>query len=58
MYSLLCSECKMGSYQEQLCCLKKHIGDLQEDFGEFENLNELHDMVSLTVNNNMYAYAH
>lgn len=39
----------MGSYEEQLSLLKTHIGQLQEDFGEFENLNELHDMVSKIV---------
>lgn len=35
----------MGSYEEQLTCLKNNIAELQEDFGEFENLNELHEMV-------------
>ncbi|XP_026746828.1 COP1-interactive protein 1-like isoform X2 [Trichoplusia ni] len=40
------SECKMGSYEEQLSSLKTHIAELQEDFGEFENLTELHDMVN------------
>ncbi|CAH0628987.1 unnamed protein product [Chrysodeixis includens] len=40
------SECKMGSYEEQLSSLKTHIAELQNDFGEFENLNELHDMVN------------
>ncbi|KAH9640647.1 hypothetical protein HF086_000591 [Spodoptera exigua] len=40
------SECKMGSYEEQLSSLKSHIAELQEDFGEFENLNELHEMVN------------
>uniref|UniRef100_A0A2A4JGC0 Uncharacterized protein n=1 Tax=Heliothis virescens TaxID=7102 RepID=A0A2A4JGC0_HELVI len=40
------SECKMGSYEEQLSNLKTHIAELQEDFGEFENLNQLHEMVN------------
>ncbi|XP_047023711.1 cilia- and flagella-associated protein 58-like [Helicoverpa zea] len=40
------SERKMGSYEEQLTKLKTHIAELQDDFGEFENLNELHEMVN------------
>ncbi|XP_022829422.1 myosin heavy chain, striated muscle-like [Spodoptera litura] len=40
------SECKMGTYEEQLSSLKTHIAELQEDFGEFESLNELHEMVN------------
>lgn len=40
------SECKMGTYEEQLSSLKSHIAELQEDFGEFESLNELHEMVN------------
>lgn len=37
----------MESYVEQLTSLKTHITQLQEDFGEFENLNDLHEKVSL-----------
>lgn len=37
----------MEAYVEQLTSLKTHITQLQEDFGEFENLNELHEKVSL-----------
>lgn len=36
----------MSSYEEQLTSLKTHISQLQEDFGEFENLKELHEMVT------------
>lgn len=39
------SENKMEAYVQQLSSLKEHINQLQEDFGEFENLNELHEMV-------------
>lgn len=35
----------METYVEQLSSLKIHINQLQEDFGEFESLNELHEMV-------------
>ncbi|KAJ8726906.1 hypothetical protein PYW08_015303 [Mythimna loreyi] len=40
------SESKMESYQEQLSSLKNHIAELQKDFGDFENLNELREMVN------------
>lgn len=40
-------------YDEQLTSLKTHIAQLQEDFGEFENLNELKEMV-FTVNHLLY----
>ncbi|XP_049865177.1 coiled-coil domain-containing protein 18-like isoform X2 [Pectinophora gossypiella] len=40
------SETKMESYENQLASLKTHISQLQEDFGEFENLNQLHDMLN------------
>ncbi|XP_075972398.1 uncharacterized protein LOC142974127 [Anticarsia gemmatalis] len=40
------SDLKMNSYEQQLGSLKSHIAQLQKDFGEFENLNELHDMVN------------
>lgn len=39
----------MGTYEEQLSSLKSHIAELQEDFGEFESLNELHEMVSKAI---------
>ncbi|CAG9791881.1 unnamed protein product [Diatraea saccharalis] len=39
------SENKMTAYEEQLSSLKNNLAQLQEDFGEFENLNELHEMV-------------
>lgn len=41
------SEGKMSSYEEQLASLKNHISQLQEDFGDFENLKELHEMVMI-----------
>lgn len=37
----------MSSYEEQLASLKNHISQLQEDFGDFENLKELHEMVMI-----------
>ncbi|KAJ0179249.1 hypothetical protein K1T71_004961 [Dendrolimus kikuchii] len=40
------SECKMESYEEQLSSLKTQISQLLEDFGEFENLNDLHGMIN------------
>ncbi|XP_028177176.1 myosin-11-like isoform X1 [Ostrinia furnacalis] len=40
------SESKMTSYEEQLKSLKNHISQLQEDFGDFENLKELHGMIN------------
>lgn len=43
------SEIKMEAYIEQLTSLKTHITQLQEDFGEFENLNELHEKVLLCI---------
>ncbi|RVE48402.1 hypothetical protein evm_006963 [Chilo suppressalis] len=40
------SESKMNFYEEQLSSLKNLLGQLQKDFGEFESLNELHEMVT------------
>ncbi|KAM3968304.1 uncharacterized protein ACR2FA_007664 [Aphomia sociella] len=40
------SENKMYSYEEQLNSLKQEITQLKADFGEFENLNELHEMIN------------
>lgn len=39
------SESKMESYEKQMTCLKENISKLRKDFGEFENLTQLHDMV-------------
>lgn len=36
----------MEAYVIQLSTLKNHINQLQEDFGDFQNLNELHEMVN------------
>lgn len=35
----------MKAYEEELKTLKNHLSKLQEHFTEFENLNELHDLV-------------
>lgn len=43
-------ENKISSYEIQLSSLKSHITQLQDDFGEFDNLEELHDMVIITWN--------
>ncbi|XP_037297160.1 cingulin-like protein 1 isoform X2 [Manduca sexta] len=40
------SEAKMEIYENQLSSLKNHICKLQEDFGEFDNLSDLHDMIN------------
>ncbi|XP_052751537.1 LOW QUALITY PROTEIN: myosin heavy chain, striated muscle-like [Galleria mellonella] len=40
------SEMKMYSYEEQLMLLKGHIAQLKADFGEFENLTELNEMIN------------
>ncbi|CAB3225010.1 unnamed protein product [Arctia plantaginis] len=39
-------ENKISSYEIQLSSLKSHITQLQDDFGEFDNLEELHDMIN------------
>lgn len=33
-------------YEEQLVTLKNHITKLKEHFGEFENISDLHKMVT------------
>ncbi|XP_039746179.1 putative leucine-rich repeat-containing protein DDB_G0290503 [Pararge aegeria] len=40
------SERKMQVYEDQLTTLKNHLSNLQEHFIEFENLNELRDLVN------------
>nr|XP_026491813.1 polyamine-modulated factor 1-binding protein 1-like [Vanessa tameamea] len=40
------NESKMEMYEDQLLTLKKHITKLKEHFGEFENLNNLHEMIN------------
>ncbi|XP_047523025.1 myosin-13-like isoform X1 [Pieris napi] len=40
------SESEMESYKEQLTTLKNHIMELQEYFGDVENINDLRDMLN------------
>ncbi|XP_046978639.1 interaptin-like [Vanessa cardui] len=40
------NESKMEMYEDQLLSLKKHITKLKEHFGEFENLNNLQEMIN------------
>ncbi|CAH0717280.1 unnamed protein product, partial [Brenthis ino] len=40
------NEHKMEMYEEQLITLKNHITKLKEHFGEFENISDLHRMIS------------
>ncbi|XP_038213333.1 golgin subfamily A member 6-like protein 1 isoform X2 [Zerene cesonia] len=44
------SESKMELYEEQLSSLKTHILQLQECFGEYENINDLREMLNLQKN--------
>ncbi|CAG4940438.1 unnamed protein product [Colias eurytheme] len=44
------SESKMELYEEQLSSLKTHILQLQECFGEYENMNDLREMLNLHKN--------
>ncbi|XP_047523026.1 rootletin-like isoform X2 [Pieris napi] len=43
------SESEMESYKEQLTTLKNHIMELQEYFGDVENINDLRDMLSRQI---------
>lgn len=44
----------MESYEEQLSSLKKHILQLQECFGDYENISDLREKVKRSVPRSFY----